>query len=334
MNNVDNYQRLYNEKLQEAEWYKQLKVRTTIKTIAIFAIVIVLITSSMTAHALSNPLSKVGTIGNQLLGGQGLVIYTAAGFTGDAVLTVLLYKYLQKSVFRVSDYLNEDRGFLYAIKDQQQNIKGYLYGTIHNMPDHWQGINEQIQGKINESRKVIVECRLDEIPVERRNALQGIDFKVMQHAVHSNKEIAQFETLTQQRQMLTQFTTSVLQASIANCLSCNCSTGGISMVEAKDRLTVTWQTGHEESISNILLTLTNGRGAEELGEGVVRAFEELVHQRNITWMNSIPTQLQEQGGPVFIAVGCLHLFDFQSVRTTGLITLLRNAGWIVERVEN
>lgn len=325
----DSYTKLYHEKMQKAEWYKKPAVRTTFKTAGVVTIVALVVIASMSAHALSHPLSSVGTIGQNALGAQGLTAVTAAGFTGSAVLSVVLIVYLRKSVFRVSDYVHEDKGFLYAIKDGDQTLKGYLYGTIHMMPHHWKDINSQIQGKLDECRKVIVECH--EIPVSRR---RGIDFKLMDHAREKNIELEQFETFQKQLEIWQSFSRAIVQDAIEN-LSCSrcCSSSRPSMSteESIDRTVMTWQTGDEASTANLLLSMTNG---QKLRENLQRALTNIIGDRNTKWMPKIQQELEEVSDrPCLIAVGTLHLFDYDMIKTTGLIAQIRAQGWTVERVD-
>lgn len=333
---LPSYSSLYREKMQEAEWFKKPEARMAIKVSAVVTIIALIVIASLSAHALSSSLSSIGTIGHNLVGAQGLVAVTATGFVGAPVLLVLLVVYLRKSIFRVSDYIHEDRGYLYAIKDENQKIVGYLYGTVHMMPQNWKGINLQIKKILNGCRKVIVECH--EIPEEKGcisltgmlGTQRGIDFKIMDYA-HENKiPLDQLETRNEQTRILQSFFANWVQGVKNNSKSIQTP---MSMDEAIDRLLVSWQTGDERSVSNMLLPLTNGRNLNEVDPNMKSAYKNLTHSRNKNWMTPIQRELQQKNeSPIFIAVGCMHLFDFDTIETTGLITLIRNLGCTVERV--
>lgn len=324
---VDLYGRLYQEKMKEAEWYKKPAIRVVVKTAGCITIVALVVIASMSAHALLHPLSSVGTIGHNLLGLYVLKAVTAAGFVGSAVLSTLLIVYVKKSIFRVSDYLHEDRGFLYEVKNSQSEVVGFLYGTVHKMPSHFQNINGQVKKTIDQCERVYVECfdffgSIDS-GIEKIRKLKGVDFKVISYAYEKEKQLGQLESCSEQ-------SIKLLKAII------ELGFGALSINNGceEDKIIVAWQKGDEECIKQEICACDKRK----------KFYKVLIDDRNASWMPEItsilgiPTSTHAvlTKNPSFIAVGSLHLFDlqFEGIEIKGLISRLREENFSVTRIDN
>jgi hypothetical protein len=311
--------------------------------VTILALVVI---ASLSAHALSAPLSSIGTIGHQFIGQPGLIAITTVGFVGSAIVAVSLIVYLKKSTFRLFDHIDEDRGFFYVIKDKKGKIKAYLGSSCHAMPKHWKGMNDQVKNIVDKCRKVIVECH--GIPTEGGGLLgalgmqKGLDFKIIDYLGDNDSiELDQFETVQEEEKILKNFSKVIVDENVAYIQSngcCSCAPkeqASMSLLEQFDRVVVTWQTGDEEAISNLMLTLTNGKGIDELGENTRNALKSLLDGRNRKWMPKILKELEKNNKKPFgIMPGAMHLFDYEELEVTGLITLIEEKGYTVERMED
>ncbi|MFZ0565917.1 MAG: TraB/GumN family protein [Chlamydiales bacterium] len=336
----ETYSTLYSQAIKSVEWYKRKAFRKGIKVGAIAVIALLLVIAFLAAYALSTPASFVGEGGYHLLGESGLRTCKIVGYIGAVVLTLLLFIYLHKSTFWLSHYIKEDKGFLYTIKDSNSITKGYLYGTIHKLPKGDKGLNDNVLIGLAKSRAVFVEC---EIPKAKgisrllRRVMDdylgiepGVDFKIMNYANRKAIAVIGFETMQEHEVMLTHF----IRVLTRNPVKSRSLVRQLSTREALDRILVAWKTGNEEEVSYLIYELVGDESLKEWAD-LKLILRELSDDRNARWMKRILIEISESDEkPIFIAVGSMHLFDFPTIETRGLITRLTEEGWKVERVRD
>lgn len=342
---VDRYSELYQEHLQAIECYKKPAVRKGLAISGLVTIAALLVIASLAAYALSHPSSSLGTFGYNALGNSGLIACTSTAFISSVVLTALLVTYLNKTAFRLRNYIQDNKGFLYAIKDADGAIKGYLYGTFHILPKHIQGIHPEIVNILDASREIFVECR--EVPTADSclslasliGGRKGVDFKIIDYARDNDVPLSQFESINDQMTILCNSLTSMIMDLVMNLchyikFEMN-NQAAMPITEAFDRLTVSWQTGNDDDLQHLPEDVFPGVDFNEyVTENMIQAAQQILDNRNRDWMPTILEALEaNEEDPIFIAVGSAHLFDFPTIRAEGLITRLANEGWRVEKVE-
>lgn len=352
---VQTYSDLHDQYWQQVECYKQPAVRTGIKLTALATIVALLVIASVAAYALSHPSSALGT-SYSTLGHSGVVALVSAGFVASVVLFVLLQIYLQKSVFRVSDYVHDNQGFLYALKDQEGNVRGYVYGTMHAPLGHVSGIHPQVEEASNACGQVYVECEQSQNAVSKLlGRPQGIDNLIAEHARQNQKSLSEFEGGYKQLRIIfgafltagnnladelkhTDFKQAQINPDQVSSLFSEVKQLINNLPQFIDSTVVYWQTGSEEPFLSNFTDLFERRILAHIRSFPFLApFLEipriLLDKRNENWMPTILDALHDQSkGPVLVAVGSAHLYDFPGIGTTGLLTRLQREGVRVERV--
>lgn len=341
---VDRYSEIYQEHFQTIECYKKPAARKGFTISGLVTIAALLVIASLAAYALSHPSSSLGTFGYNALGNSGLIACTSTAFISSVVLSALLITYLNKTVFRLRDYIQDHKGFLYAIKDRDE-IKGYLYGTLHIAPKHIHGIHPEIVEILDQSREIFVECH--EVPTQDSccsvtgllGAHKGVDFKLMDYARENGVPLSQFESIQEQMSILSNFLMSMLTELLMNLslfmrVESEVKTH-MPVAEIFDRLIVSWQTGNEEDLQYLPQDAFPGVDISKyLTDNMIEAAKGILDNRNRDWIPTIVEALEEnEEDPIFIAVGSVHLFDFPTIGATGLISRLEEKGWTVEKVE-
>lgn len=306
---TDFYDQRYQQTLTLAPWYKQPAARTAIKVVATVTIVALSILAAISARSLAAPASSIGTTGAQVFGQSGLIACTTLGFASSAIFSILLIHFLRKTIFFVSDYIQDTQGFLYAIKDKENQIKAYLYGTVHKAPAHCT-LHPQVSAKLQECEKVLVECA-DAMLIKKLENTTAIDAKVIKLADQQSIPVEGFETLDEQMGYFLGF---VIESFSGNHSS---QTRKRSGTERLDRMTVAWQLSDE----NLLM--------DAIGDH--SSLDNIAYARNVNWMPKIISALATSTKPLFIAVGSAHLFS-PAHSQQGLEGLFAAQGYKVEKV--
>jgi uncharacterized protein YbaP (TraB family) len=317
----DTYLNLYRAKEQHIA-----SVKKTYFLAGCITPVALLVLGALSGYALSH-VPSIGTV--------GLIVCPDVGLCAAAVVALSVVIYIHElQVFPLHNLIQEDKGFLYAIK-KDGKLKAYLFGTIHRMPQQWKGLNKNIQNKLNQCRKVIVEgvgtTPKKILTVAGVKLGPGVDDKIMDYVREKKIPLEGFEerkSTTPSSPASTENEEKISDEQLAQAY--------VKSAFELDRTIVTWQTGNAENAGvDILLAQTNGEGVKALSIEKRLAFKEDVHKRNGAWMPKIHDELaKEEASPVFIAVGSAHLFDFPELETTGLITLIQGASWTVEKIDS
>ncbi len=307
---TDFYDQRYQQTLTLAPWYKQPAARTAIKVVATVTIVALSILAAISARSLAAPASSIGTTGAQVFGQSGLIACTTLGFASSAIFSILLIHFLRKTIFFVSDYIQDTQGFLYAIKDKENQIKAYLYGTIHKAPARCI-LHPQVSANLSECEKVFVECYDPKFREALLAKSTAIDSKVAQLAEEKEIPIEGFETLDEQMGYFLGF---VIESFSGNHSS---QTRKRSGTERLDRMTVAWQLSDE----NLLM--------DAIGDH--SSLDNIAYARNVNWMPKISSALATSTKPLFIAVGSAHLFN-PAHSQQGLLGLFAQKGYHVEKI--
>lgn len=336
----NNYDKLYQQALKKAGWQKNPRVRTAFTIAGVITIIALVKIASLSIYALSEPTSLIGTIGYNSIGFEELIICSSLGFIISAILAVRLKRY-HSLIFCLANHTHEEKGFLYTIKDEQGKIKAYLYGTVHMMPLHWKGLNQQTRNLIDSCRKVYVECQeneeiIDDLLELRRKIIardgdfmkqlrvqSGIDFRIENYALQKEITLNSLDTHNDQEKIVEAFESFMKDPQF--------SLRSESVRKRIDRLIVAWQTGDEEEMQSAIFDVIGT--SSEKSNREVEGLRKLFHSRNNSWMIKLSEEVQkEEDEPLFIAVGSGHLFDSKSLNITGLLTLMKRKGWIIERV--
>lgn len=233
----------------------------------------------------------------------------------------------------MSSILNEinSMGIFYKIKDENLKTRGYIYGTSHRIEfDGDFTLNQKVKRAFERSNKLIVECNsllaqqmsrlgsnIKEQICELKKNLDilhnnfakelYIDLNLLIDGYDANKEIIALETPEEQKSYL---------ELMSNPKYREISSEKYSEIGLLNR--IVHKTSNEEIVERCAKF-----GLSK--EGIKFFFDE----RNVKMAEIIDNNILGRIDKQFIAVGAGHL-----VGVTGIVNLLKEKGWILEKVED
>jgi len=202
----------------------------------------------------------------------------------------------------------------YGLYPQGQNIQSKLKpDTLYRLQQHLQsqGINFQAWSQFKPGLLSIM------LTMRELNALgigeDGVDKFFMQKALADNKQIAEFETMEQQLNLLANMGLGMEDDMIRQSLD---DLKQISTLMPE--LLKAWRLGDEQTLARV--------GLADWKKDYPRLYQSLLVQRNLNWIPQLETYLQTQATEM-VLVGTLHL-----VGEDGLLAYLRTKGYKVTQL--
>ncbi|MFO0690816.1 MAG: TraB/GumN family protein [Myxococcota bacterium] len=161
---------------------------------------------------------------------------------------------------------------------------------------------------------------LVELPVEANGWSLAASVENQVFAEVGARPITGLETFEEQLRMLDELPYPLQDAMLRDTLA-RLDESAASLEELADA----WRTGDEATLARVAR-----EGVDEL-PALEAVYERLLGERNRRWVKQLRTALEDStraGETVFVAVGALHL-----VGEDGLVALLRDAGYRVERID-
>lgn len=197
-------------------------------------------------------------------------------------------------------------GFLYRITNDQGKEMGHLLGTVHATIDEKYTLNPNIEKACKKSDTIFFEIDFTKIPdvkmrddackrLLQEHPFESIEAKIMRIAIENQKNIKGLESFEVHMQTLNKIRNLSAGADIKS-----------------------YKTGNK----NIYKIFSHAQDK--------KIFQKAIWDRNRMMADKINESLQNQENP-FIAIGSDHLWGTKESTQKGVIALLRDKGWKVEK---
>jgi len=225
-------------------------------------------------------------------------------------------------------------GFLYEIRNPNNEKKGYLLGTMHKLPiltDSFK-LNKEVNNAISQSARVIIEYLREDIwetefidcetPIkvslkenyEENENTPSVEWKLFKKANKKQIEFGDIEYFWEQLSTELIFK-KMKQSEIARLGN---EKYDEMYKQGLGRIQEAYRTSNSQFFKEFISSIS--KEAEELYENLFK--------RNVNMTTRMEYRLVKPGIS-FFAVGSNHLFGEK-----GMVSLLRDKGWVVKKVKN
>ncbi|VHO02623.1 TraB/GumN family protein [Candidatus Rhabdochlamydia sp. T3358] len=235
------------------------------------------------------------------------------------------------------------KGFIYHILDSTGKQRGHLAGSIHIAVNPEYELHQSMKDAFEKAATVIVELNLLDLPDMRDSILKGhlyeaTECKILRMAKRDKKKIDQLETFAFQEELLEkEILSSENKKDFMNIVIRSLALRG------KEIQTLDLSEADLTDVFSARAHLKKVLEGYKAGEkSILKPFlitdKEASLQKNIFWdrniemANKIDAFLQKQDS-LFILIGTGHLWGTKEEGKKGVVALLRDKGWNVEKIK-